>query len=125
MCYHAARFFAEQVSRFMASPLQTVKSQYGNKAALVDKLLPLLDRASEESEVQFKDRLSRVSNAKLLRLLARVDTVKSKFGSREALVDKIVTTETGGRVDADLRNSLLTQSTGRLIDRMRRTRNRG
>ena len=109
----------------MASPLQTVKSQYGNKAALVDKLLPLLDRASEESEVQFKDRLSRVSNAKLLRLLARVDTVKSKFGSREALVDKIVTTETGGRVDADLRNSLLTQSTGRLIDRMRRTRNRG
>lgn len=108
----------------MASPFQIVKDQHGNKAALVDKLLPLLDRASEESEVQFKDRLSRVSNAKLLRLLSRSEKVKSKFGSREALVDQIVAAETAGRGDADLRVSLITQSTGRLIDRIGRARKR-
>ncbi len=100
----------------MSTPLQTVKSVHGDKAALVDKLLPLADRHSDETEAEFKERLLRISNQKLLRMLDRVEDVKARFGSREALVDKIVAFETAGKGDADRRQKLLTLSIGRLVD---------
>lgn len=99
----------------MATPNQTVKAEYGGKEALVEKLSPLLDRNAEESESDFKDRLSRVSNKKLLRLLEREELLREKFGSREGLVDAIVARRTDGKGDADLRRKLLGLSTGRLL----------
>lgn len=99
----------------MATPSQIVKDQYGGKEALVEKLAPLLDRGEDESEADFKDRLSRVSNKKLLRLLEREELLRDRFGSREALVDAIVESKTGGKGDADLRRKLLGLSTGRLL----------
>lgn len=96
----------------MSSPLHTVKSEFGSKDALVDKLMPLLDRLPDESEEEFKDRLMRVSNRKLLRLWAREQDLRARFGSREALVDKIV--ELKG-ADAEVRRKLLEQGTGRLL----------
>lgn len=98
----------------MSSPLHTVKKDFGSKDALVDKLVPLLDRDADESEEEFKDRLMRVSNRKLLRLWAREQDVRGRFGSREALVDKIVEM-TGG--NADNRRKLLDQGTGQLLSR--------
>lgn len=99
----------------MANPLQNVKDQFGGKEELVEKLAPLLDRGPDESEADFKDRLSRVSNKKLLRLLGREELLRDRFGSREALVDDIVASRTDGKGDADLRRKLLGLSTGRLL----------
>ncbi len=99
----------------MPSPLHTVKEQFGSKAALVDKLAPLLDRGPEESESEFKDRLLRVSNKKLMRLWDREQRLRADHGSREALVDKVVELRVQ-RADPDLRKKLLAFSTGRLLD---------
>ena len=101
----------------MATPFQTVKSQYESKDALVQKLLPILDRKADESEAQFKNRLLRVSNKKLLNLLKREELLKSKYGTREALATEIVEKRAnGGKPDMDLRRKLLNYSTGRLLD---------
>ncbi|MFN3198602.1 MAG: hypothetical protein ACE366_09355 [Bradymonadia bacterium] len=100
----------------MATPLQQVKNEFGSKEALVDKLLPMLDKGAEEDNAEFKARLVRVSNAKLLRLWHRENNLRDKFGSREALVDKIVELKTAGKGNADYRRKLLGQSTGRLLN---------
>ena len=97
----------------MATPLHTVKTEFGSKEALVDALIPQLDRGADESDQDFKERLMRVSNRKLLTLLKREQDVRSAFGSREKLVDQIVALRTDS--DAGLRDRLLSQSTGRLL----------
>ncbi len=100
----------------MATPNQTVKSEFGSKEALVDKLVPLLDRKADESDAAFRERLLHVSNAKLLRLWQREQSLRSKHGSRESLVDKIVELRAGGqKADADYRKKILGLSTGRLL----------
>lgn len=98
----------------MATPLQTVKSRFGSKEALVDALLPLVDRQADESEAELRERLVRVSNKKLLRLLERGETLKARFGSRDALIEQVVT-QRAGRADADLAKKLSGQTTGRLL----------
>ncbi len=103
----------------MATPLHTVKTEFGSKEALVGKLMPLLDRQPEEDEAEFKDRLLRVSNRKLLSLWKRAQQLRADHGSRETLVDTVVSLRTNGRGDADLRRKLLGASTGRLLDQHR------
>lgn len=100
----------------MATPLHTVKSEFGSKETLVGKLMPLLDRQADESEAAFKDRLMHVSNRKLLNLWQREQKLRADHGSRETLVDNIVKLRNG---DADLRKKLLGLSTGRLLDQHR------
>ncbi|MBU0553810.1 hypothetical protein KKF91_01485 [Myxococcota bacterium] len=99
----------------MATPLQTVKTQFSDKTALVEKLLPILDRRADESANEFKERLMRVSNKKLLRLWAREQRLREEFGSRETLVDRIVDRRLG-REDRNLRTKLLGMGTGRLLN---------
>lgn len=98
----------------MSTPLHTVKNDFGSKEALVEKLVPLLDRQDNESDGEFKERLMRVSNRKLLRLWQREQTLRSDFTNREQLVDQIVEAKLG-RADTEFRNSLLGLSTGRLL----------
>ncbi len=98
----------------MSTPLHTVKEQFGSKEALVAQVMPLLTRDDDESDAEFQDRLMRVSNKKLLRLLERETQLKDQFGTREALVDQIVQARLG-RDDADLKSKLLGYSTGRLL----------
>ena len=98
----------------MASPLQTVKTRFGSKEALVDKVAPLLDRRPEETEAELRERLLRVSNKKLLRLLDRAEDFGARFGNREALADAI-TQQRAGRADADYKKKLLGHTTGRLL----------
>ena len=97
----------------MATPLHTVKTDFGSKEALVDALMPQLDRGAEESEQDFKERLMRVSNRKLLVLHKREQVLRSTFGTREKLVDQIVSLHSAP--DPGLRDRLLAQSTGRLL----------
>ena len=98
----------------MSTPLHTVKNDFGSKEALVEKLVPLLDRQDSESDGEFKERLMRVSNRKLLRLWEREQTLREKFTNREQLVDQLVEAQLG-RSDTELRNRLLGLSTGRLL----------
>ncbi len=97
----------------MATPLHTVKTEFGSKEALVDALMPQLDRGADESDQDFKERLMRVSNRKLLTLHKREQDLRASFGSRESLVDKIVALQKDA--DAGMRDRLLSQSTGRLL----------
>lgn len=99
----------------MASPLDTVKKQFGSKEDLVSRLAPMLDRSAEESEAQFKERLLRVSNRKLLTLWEREQLVREKFKSREGLADVVAKLHGNGKADADYRRKALTLSTGRLL----------
>jgi hypothetical protein len=101
----------------MASPLQIIKDRFGSKEALVDKVLPLLDRNEGETDTDFRERLLRVSNNKLLRLLEQEETLRRDFGTRAALADKLTLLSTGGLMDADLNKRLAQQSTGRLLGR--------
>lgn len=99
----------------MATPLHTVKESFGSKETLVEKLAPLLDRREDENEAQLKERLLRVSNRKLLRLMKRAESLRDNHGSREALADKIVAARFGEKGDDAHRRKLLTQPTGRLL----------
>lgn len=100
----------------MATPLETVKAQFGSKEDFVTKLLPLLDRRPDESEDDFRGRLGRVSASKLLRLWRREQDLRGRFGSREALADKIAELKAAGaKTDADYRRKVLGLSTGRLL----------
>jgi hypothetical protein len=67
-----------------------------------------------EGDAEFRERLLRVSNGKLLRLWSREQDLKARFGSRETLIDKLVESRLG-RTDADYRQKLAGLSTGRLL----------
>jgi hypothetical protein len=97
----------------MSTPLHTVKEKFGSKEALVDTLMGQLDKLDGESEVEFKERLLRVSNRMLLRLWQREQTLRDGHGSREALVDSIVASQDDG---GPSRTKLLGYSTGRLLN---------
>ena len=99
----------------MATPLQTVKSLHGSKEDLVKKLVPLVERQAEETDTALQDRLLRVPNSKLVRLLARETSLRDKFGTREALVDAIIGLRAGVKLDADYRTRALKLGTGRLL----------
>lgn len=96
----------------MATPLQSVKNQFGTKEELVKKLLPLVERQADENDAALQDRLLRVPNGKLLRLWARENTLRTKFGTREALVDAIVKLKSA---DGAYRTKALKLGTGRLL----------
>ncbi len=93
----------------MATPLQTVKSQFESKQALVSKLLPLLDRPEGEDNTVFEQRLLRVSNKKLLTLWTRAQTTKESFGSKDALIAQVTELKGSGA------KKIAGMSTGRLL----------
>jgi hypothetical protein len=79
------------------APLAVVKERFGDKAKLVEAIKSL---ATEElwlgrtNTDQGGNRgLEHVSNAKLLRLHATFTEVKEKFGTRDKLIDAILTSE--------------------------------
>lgn len=69
----------------MATPVQKVKQQYGDRAGLVAKILPLLG----EDAAQAKGPLMGTPNKKLLRIFNVAQAVQKKFGSRKELIAKI------------------------------------
>jgi hypothetical protein len=97
------------------SPLSVVNEKYGDKQKLVAAVEKLgtdelwLDRVNETKG------LARVSNAKLLRLHDTLSAVKEKFGSRDKLIDAILTSEKRTK-DKGYRARLEKYPTPRLYD---------
>lgn len=102
------------------SPLQQVKEKFGSKQALVDALLglpsKLIDHATDgQDKDAFRKKLFAVANAKLLRMHALYKDVQNEFGSKEKMVDKILTLKNRLK-DKDYRSSLLQKTSARLYD---------
>ncbi|HRI65868.1 MAG TPA: hypothetical protein PK156_16590 [Polyangium sp.] len=79
------------------APLAIVKDRFGDKTKLVEAIKAL---ATEElwlgrtnSDQGGNRGLEHVSNAKLLRLHATFSEVKEKFGTRDKLIDAVLTAE--------------------------------
>lgn len=70
------------------SPLQRVREEHGSKSDLAKKVIGILD-AGDEDQADFEHRVNTMSNAKLLRLWSANKTVEDKYGSKDALVEKI------------------------------------
>jgi hypothetical protein len=69
-------------------PKARVADAHGSKAALAKAIAPLIARADEDAG-QLEDRLKKASNAQLLRLQRATQTLKSKYGSRDKLIETI------------------------------------
>ncbi len=98
------------------SPLQVVKRDHGTKDALVDKLVDRAERYDDESGDEFRTRLRRVSNKKLLRLNAATDRLAAEFSGKDALIDAIAALKFPGKGNPDYRSSLVAHRVTRLLD---------
>ena len=98
------------------TPLQRVKDEFGSKAALAEKLQPMLTKPEDESDEDFGRRLRTASNKQLLRLWDAEQRLKSGLGSKAALVDAIVKALFDGRDNADYRAKISRYTTTRLLD---------
>jgi hypothetical protein len=98
------------------SPLQLVKEKFESKEALVAKLVTLLEREEGEEDAAFSARVSKISNAKLLRLWQVEERVQKDFGGRNGLVDAIVAFKFPHKGNADYRTKLAKQANTRLLD---------
>lgn len=95
-------------------PAGRVKEGHGGKEALAKALAPLLATDSEDSDV-VATRLQTASNQQLLRLKKVTDLVKQKWGSREALITALGSTEKKSK-DKDYLAKLATFSLPKLYD---------
>lgn len=98
------------------TPLQRVKDEFGSKAALAEKLQPMLMKPEDESDDDFSRRLRTASNKQLLRLWDAEQRVKADFGSRDKLVDACVRARFDGNDNADYRAKIARYTTTRLLD---------
>ncbi len=96
------------------TPLQTVKRLYGNKDKLVDQLTKTL-RDAEEDAGEFKQRLLKNSNQKLLRLADVSKRMSEKFGDKDKLVSSVAQAW-GKAKDSDFIEKLASFSPARLLD---------
>ena len=101
------------------TPLQLVTEKHGGKDKLVDKLVGLVAQFGNKAEAEDKDatraRLLTVSNKKLLKLAQSTETLKASYGSRDKLVDTVMT-GLGRTKDADYKKKLSTWTANRLLD---------
>jgi hypothetical protein len=95
-------------------PHARVAKAHGNKADLAKSLAPALV-AGDEDAGALTERLSKASNTQLLRLQHVVETVKTKFGSREKLIEAIGNAQQKSK-DKDYLAKLATLPLPRLLD---------
>ena len=101
------------------SPLHTVREEHGSKEKLAEKVIGILDVPEDEDKADFEHRVHTMSNRKLLRLWNAHQTLDSKYGSRDALVDKVTKAQFPGG-NTDYAAKIATYSTPRLLDLARR-----
>lgn len=104
-------------------PLARVKALAGSKDELVKKLVEPLAHDDQDPDA-LGDRLRKASNQQLLRLLAVVETVKQKYGSRDKLIESLGKT-LGKAKDNDYLARLRTFSLPRLLDLAKSAERRG
>jgi hypothetical protein len=95
-------------------PFGRVKEGHGGKEAIAKAIAPILAREDEDSDV-IATRLKTASNSQLLRLKRVADTVKQKWGSREALISALGTADKKS-TDKDYLAKLATFSLPKLLD---------
>ena len=100
------------------SPLKKIQSDFENRANMVSKLVEMIDDLHEEGAESLKQRISRLSNKKLLRLYSIENKVREQFGDREKLIDHLISArkEAGLTADDNYRRVLTGYSKGRLLD---------
>ena len=103
-----------------ASPLKKVAEEFGGKDKLVDEILSLVKKPSDLTKDQFKKKLRRQSNRKLMILLAREKTLKERYGSREKLIEEIAGAKGKKSGDQEYKRRLDAKTTGQLLDLARR-----
>jgi hypothetical protein len=95
-------------------PKARLAKLHGTKADLAKTLAGALVAADEDSG-SMTERLSKASNAQLLRLQKVVEAVKSKYGSREKLIEAIGSAQNKSK-DKDYLAKLATYPLPRLLD---------
>jgi hypothetical protein len=95
-------------------PMARVKATHTSKDDLIKLLVEPLIKGDEDKDA-LKSRLSRASNQQLLHLARVVETVKSRFGDRDKLIDAIGKAENKAK-DKDYMAVLETFSLPRLLD---------
>ena len=98
-----------------ASPLELVKQRFGDKEQLVAKVQELATADLLLDRMNTVKGLSRVSNAKLLRLHDVLTRVKADFGSRQKLIEAVLALEKRDK-DEGYRARLERYPTPRLVD---------
>ncbi|QED28882.1 hypothetical protein FRD01_16875 [Microvenator marinus] len=97
------------------SPLQRTKKEFGSKKELAAKVSAFLTKPEEEEQAAFEHRVSTMSNAKLLRLWDAQQTLEKKFGSVEALAEKITRARFNG-LNADYQRKISGFGVPKLLD---------
>jgi hypothetical protein len=105
------------------TPLSITKEKFGEKAKLVEAVEKLTGEDLWVARTNKNKGLAHVSNAKLLRLHATFTEVKTKFGTREKLIDAILELEKRTK-DAGYRQRLLAWPVPRLYDTYKSTAKR-
>lgn len=77
------------------SPVIAVREQFGSKAALAAKVLPLLERPEGQDEDVFARRITTASNAQLLRLWGAYERLQKEFGTKAVLAEKATVAKLG------------------------------
>lgn len=98
------------------SPLAEVKEKFGSRDALIKLVAGKIERPEGMSDDAFCDKLKTVSNRKLLKLNAAHDDMVKRFGSKDALVDAIISIVCTGKVDTVYRAKLMTFRVAKLLD---------
>lgn len=99
----------------MKTPLAIVKEKFGDKAKLVAAVEKFTSEDLWVSRTNQDKGLQHVSNAKLLRLHDTFAKVKEKFGTRDKLIDAILTLEKRAKDDG-YRSRLSAYPVPRLFD---------
>lgn len=97
------------------TPLSLVKERFESKEKLLSAVQQLQTQELWIDRVNGDKGLSRVSNAKLLRLHEALSTAKKEFGSRAKLIDAILELDKRGK-DAGLKARLESYPVPRLLD---------
>ncbi|MCG5055148.1 MAG: hypothetical protein KA712_19465 [Myxococcales bacterium] len=99
----------------MPAPLAIVKAKFENKDKLVDQIVAMLSKQTDENKDDLRKRLLGASNAKLLKLHAACKTTDDKFGSHDKLVEATASAMSKSK-DKDFVAKLGSFSSARLLD---------
>lgn len=97
------------------SPLQKVNAIHGSKQQLAKKVLSFLTCPEGEEKDHFENRISVMSNIKLLRMFNANEKLVSTWKTREAVIDAVTKAQFSGG-NADYANKISSFSTARLLE---------
>lgn len=93
---------AQSTPNTRPSPLARVKSEFGDKKQLIEKVKALATAELWVDRLNSDTSFDSISNAKLLHLHAQLTDATKRFGSRDKLIEALVSAEGRGK-DQDYR----------------------